>query len=102
VAALAVLFVVVASNTRELTLAASITVWPDAAVTFTTMLTVKPAELASDDTVQVTRPVVAPTAGVLQEPALVEALTNLVPAGTLSPSVTMYAVFGQLLVTAMV
>ena len=58
--------------------------------------------VASDDTIQVTRPVVAATAGVLQEPALVEALTNLVPAGTLSPSVTTYAVFGPLLVTAMV
>ena len=102
VVAVAELFVAVASKTSEPTLAVSVTVWPDLAVTFTTMLTVKPMPLASVGAVQVTLPEAAPTAGVLHAPALVAALTNVVPLGTLSLSVTTSAVFGPWLVTTMV
>jgi hypothetical protein len=66
------------------------------------MLTTNPAALASDGAVQVTLPEAAPTAGVLHAPALVDALTNVVPLGTLSATVTSKAVFGPLLVTAIV
>jgi hypothetical protein len=96
------LFVVLASKTNEPTLAVSVTVLPDLAATFTTMLTVNPLPLASDGTVQVSVPLAAPAAGFLQEPAVVAALTNVVPVGTLSLSVTTSAVLGPLLATAMV
>ena len=102
VVAVAELFVAVGSKTNELTLAVSVTEWPDLTVTSTTMLTVNAMPLASDGAVQVTLPLAAPTAGVLHEPELVAALTNVVPLGTLSLSVTTSAVLGPLLVTTRV
>jgi hypothetical protein len=102
VLAVAVLLALLASNTSDPTLAVSVNVLPDLSVTFTTMLTPKLALFASDVTVHVTLPLAAPTAGVLHEPALVAALTKVLPLGTLSVNVIWSAVFGPLFVTVIV
>src|ERR1700675_2703910 len=95
VATFAVLLAALGSKAAEVTLAVSLMVLPDRAVTFTTSVTVRLAALASDETLQVTVPV-PPTAGAVQDPSVVFTLTKLVPVGVLSVILAEVAVSGPL------
>src|SRR3989454_8094805 len=95
--AVAELLAVFGSMTVALTCAVLLRV-PEASVTLTKMITVALAPLASVSSPQVTVPV-PPRAGVVHEPGLAVALTNVVPPGSGSETVTPGADAGPALVT---
>ena len=97
VVALAELFVLFGSNVDELTLAVSLILLPEAAVTLTIRVSVTLAPLSRLSSVQTTTPV-PPGVSEVQEPLLTPTLLKVVPTGTESLMVTLLAVSGPKLV----
>jgi hypothetical protein len=82
----------------ELTLALSVILLPEAALTFTTIVIVILPAFVSELAVQVKVPV-PPTGGAVQVPSVVITLTNVVPAGVVSVTEMAWAVSGPLFLT---
>jgi hypothetical protein len=90
-----VLFFVFGSEVFEVTVAVSVIVLPEEALTLTTRVILKVVPLAMVPTVQVTVPV-PPTGGAVQLPVLGVTLTKVVPVGVASVTLTACAVSGPL------
>ena len=89
------LFLVLGSEVVEVTVAVSVIVLPDDALTLTTRVILKVTPLAMVPTVQVTVPV-PPTGGAVQLPVFGVTLTKVVPVGVTSVTETACAVSGPL------
>jgi hypothetical protein len=95
-----VLLEALGSGVAEAALALLVILLPEPAVSCTVSTTLKFAAMVRLAAVQVTVPI-PPTGGVLQVAPVGAALTNVVPAGTASVSLTLSAVSGPLLAVLM-
>ena len=94
-----VLFFVFGSDVAEVTVAVSVIVFPEVALTFTTRVIFREFPLPSVPTVHVTVPV-PPTGGAVHVPVFGVTLTKVVPVGVASLTLTDNAVSGPLFLAA--